>query len=494
MYDLNRIRRDVDNFCSEMEREWYLNWAGIKEEMNLSAIYGKYENLFTKELILAVKEKRKQAKGEDERKLRYLHRFLVGEHLGMIVKELSEKAENMESKETIKVDGEEIPFRLSAVKIANEPKREQRSKLFEARNRVIDRINVVLLERMERLHKTSRELGYTNYMTLFRDIRSIDFQRLESLMRDFIAKTESIYATRMDRALLEKVGVKLKDAEKHDLAFFFRAKEFDTYFKKEDAVEILRKTLANMGLRLEEQKNIEVDVEERPKKSPRAFCSGIRVPEEVKLVIMPKGGHDDYAALFHEAGHAEHFGCVSPDLELEYKRFGDNSVTETFAFLLEYLLTDENWLRQNTPMKEMKEYVDFLYLYKLFFLRRDGAKLSYELKLHTAKTLEGMEEVYKETLEEALKFKHPKNHYLTDHDDGFYCAQYLRAWIFEEQLRASLKERFGREWFNNGDAGAFLRSLWVDGQRYDAVELARMLGYEDLSIEPLLSSLQKRLG
>jgi len=198
--------------------------------------------------------------------------------------------------------------------------------------------------------------------------------------------------------------------------------------------------------------------------------------------------------LFHEAGHAEHYGCVSPDLAVEYKRLGDNSITETFAFLLEYLLTDENWLRQNTPMKEAKEYLDFLHLYKLHFLRRYGAKLSYELKLHTADTLEGMDEVYKETLEAVLKFKHPENHYLTDHDDGFYCAQYLRAWVFEEQLRAALKERFGKKWFNNKEAGTFLKSLWADGQKYDVVELAKMLGYKDLSIEPLLSSLQKRLG
>ena len=494
MYDWNRIRRDVEDFCSEMEKEWYLNWAGLKEEMNLSAIYNRYKHLFTKELILEVKEKRKHAKGEEERKLRYLQQFFVSEYLGMIVKELSEKAETMESKETIKVDGEKIPFRLADVKMANEPNRERRSKLFEARNRVIDKINVVLLKRMEKLHETSRELGYTNYMALFRDIKGIDLQRLEKLMQDFSTKTKSIYTTRMDKALLKKVGVKLKDAEKHDLAFFFRAKEFDNYFKKEDAVKTLRKTLASMGLRLEEQKNIELDVEERPTKSPRAFCSGIRGPDEVKLVIMPKGGHDDYAALLHEAGHAEHYGCVNPDLAVEYRRLGDNSITETFAFLLEYLLTDENWLRQNTPLKEVKEYLDFLYLYKLHFLRRYAAKLSYEIKLHTADTLKGMDKVYKETLEETLKFKHPENHYLTDHDDGFYCAQYLQAWIFEEQLRATLKERFEEEWFNSAEAGKFLMNLWADGQKHDVIELAKTLGHSGLDINPLLASIQKQLS
>ncbi|HWQ28343.1 MAG TPA: hypothetical protein VNN12_04915, partial [Dehalococcoidia bacterium] len=58
--------------------------------------------------------------------------------------------------------------------------------------------------------------------------------------------------------------------------------------------------------------NIHRDTEPRPRKSPRAFCSAIRVPDEVILVINPHGGHDDYRALFHEAGHAEHFGLTDP--------------------------------------------------------------------------------------------------------------------------------------------------------------------------------------
>ena len=127
MYDWSKIGRDVENFCSEMEKEWYLNWAGLKDEMNLSPIYNKYKHLFTKDMILAVKEKRKHAKGEEERKLRYLQQFFVSEYLGMVVKELSEKAETMESKATIRVDRERIPFRLAAVKLSNEPNREERS-------------------------------------------------------------------------------------------------------------------------------------------------------------------------------------------------------------------------------------------------------------------------------------------------------------------------------------------------------------------------------
>lgn len=494
MVDWTRIRLDVENFSTEKEREWFLNWAGLKTEMNISAIYEKYGHLFTKPLILEVKEKRKQAKGEEERKLRYLQEFFVSGYLETVVKELSDKAETMQSKEEIKVDNEEIPFRLAAIKIANETDRNKRRKLFEARDKVIDKINPILKKRMQKLHDTSIELGYRNYMALFESAKKIDFQSLEKILLGFIDRTESLYVSLLDKALKDKIGVRLKDAERHDIAYFFRAKEYDNYFKKEKAVETLQATLANMGIRLDKQKNIAIDTEERPSKSPRAFCSGIKVPDEIKLVIMPHGGHDDYAALFHEAGHAEHYGSVNADLDIEYKRLGDNSVTETYAFLLEYLLANENWLKQHTPIKDAKKYLDFLYLYKLFFVRRYGAKLSYEIKLHTSETLEGMDKLYETSLNKVLKFENGKNHYLVDHDDGFYSAQYLQAWIFEEQLRAMLKKKFGEEWFNNAESGKFLTKLWTDGQKYDVVELAKMIGYSGLDINPLLASIQKQLS
>ena len=44
---------------------------------------------------------------------------------------------------------------------------------------------------------------------------------------------------------------------------------------------------------------------------PRAFCAPIEVPDQVMLVIQPIGGADDWRALFHEAGHTEHFAHTS---------------------------------------------------------------------------------------------------------------------------------------------------------------------------------------
>jgi hypothetical protein len=492
MYDLRKIRSDVENFSSAMNKEYYLNNAGLKDEFNTSAIYKRYEYLFSRQLIRETQNRRKNASDEDERKLGYLQAFFLEHHLGMVVKELTDEAETMQAKGTIKPDGEEIPFRLAQIRMINEPDREKRERLYRARNEFIDKVNVPLLERMRKLHAASKEFGYENYTALFRSAKEIDFRALEKTMRHFINQTGSVYTKRMNEKLRKEIGVSLEEAEKHDISFFFRAREFDKYFKKANMLKTLKKTLANMGIRLEAQENIYVDIEERPKKSPRAFCAPIRIPEDIKLVLMPHGGHDDYATLFHEAGHMEHFASVSPDLPVEYKWLGDSSVTESYAFLLEYLLTDENWLRQNIRIDRAEEYLRLLGLYKLLSLRSYGAKLSYEIRLHT-NDIKGIDEVYKRRCEEVLKYKHPANHYLITVDDSFYCAQYLQAWIFEAQLKQFLQKEYGEEWFNTHEAGKYLVRLWANGQKYNVTELAKMLGHANLTIEPLTMSLLKLL-
>jgi len=483
--DLEEIRRDVENFNGDIDREYYLNWAGLKDEMNLSIIYNRYASLFDPDLIAEVRTRRESATEEEARRLRYLQDFLTSAYLTQRVKELTSRVQTMAATESVTVNGQRMPFRLAAVKMANEAERAKRSRIFNARNLVIDKMNLMLKDRMDAMHAAAESLGYENYLSLFSEIKGIDFQALNNIMKRFISETEGLYKDRMGDSFQRMAGVPLGSGEKHDLAFIFRAKQFDSMFPKECLLHALKSTLAGMGINLDEQKNIELDVEERPKKSPRAFVAPIRVPSEIKLVIMPHGGHDDYMTLLHETGHAEHHAWCDAGLAVEYRYLGDVSVTESYAFLLEHLATNKSWLKRFLRVEDAAAFLDFQRLIKLYFLRRYGAKLSYELKLHSD-GLEGMDLEYQRTLEAALVFRHPPNHYLNDVDDGFYCAGYLRAWIFEAHLREVLRRKFGEEWFTTAEAGSFLRELWSQGQKYNVDELARQLGYEGLSIDPLM--------
>src|SRR5262249_20115803 len=120
----------------------------------------------------------------------------------------------------------------------------------------------------------------------------------------------------------------------------------------------------------------------RPTKSPRAFCSTPRVPAEVYLVLPPVGGREDYATLFHEAGHAEHYGSTDAGLAFEFRHLGDNSVTESFAFLLEGLTASPDWLQRLIGVDEAEAAVQHARAARLVMLRRYSAKIAYEVELH----------------------------------------------------------------------------------------------------------------
>ena len=104
-------------------------------------------------------------------------------------------------------------------------------------------------------------------------------------------------------------------------------------------------TYKRLGVDLKTERNLTVDSENRPEKNPRAVCFAISVPNDVRLSIKPIGGVDDYNALFHEMGHAQHYANTK-EHAFEFKYTGEPTVTESFAFLSEYLLANQAWLRQ----------------------------------------------------------------------------------------------------------------------------------------------------
>jgi hypothetical protein len=90
-----------------------------------------------------------------------------------------------------------------------------------------------------------------------------------------------------------------------------------------------------------------------------------------------------------------------------------------------------------------------------------------------------MPRIYAALLGDAVGVEWSTASWLDDVDPGFYAACYLRAWALEAIWRRSLVERFGDAWFDEPEAGQWLRGLWRNGQRLRADELlAETLGEE----------------
>jgi hypothetical protein len=487
--ELESYREEADRFIAEIDEEYYLHTAGLKDTLELEPIYERHAELT--ELAWA------QALGgtvDGDRKLRELWRFACGGYLGNLTREHAERVAALEASLEATVDGATIPFRMLRPEIANSKDRGRRQQLEDARTALGDEhLNPIYIEAVEIERRAVPELGAPDYVELHRRF-GFRLEELAEQCRRFLDATERLYEDAADGLFRRRVGIGLGDAERWDTARVFRAPEWDPHFPKERMLPALEATLGALGIDLRRQPNVELDLEQRPKKSPRAFCAPIEVPGRVVLVIQPIGGPDDWRALFHEAGHTEHFANTSAALSVEERRLGDNAVTEGWAMLLEHLTDDPPWLQRRLDVPRPREFAAESSTTTLYLVRRYCAKLLYELELHAADDVRPLQSRYVEILGDALKVAPSPTDWLADVDPGFYVTEYLRAWAFEAQMHFYLRERYGNDWSSRREAGSLLHELWELGQQPTADELLHEVTGSEIDMAAVADRLGEHLS
>ncbi len=487
--DLDRFRDRADRFIAELDEEYYLHFAGLKETLELKPIYDRYSELTQLDQAQALS---KAADGD--RGVRELWRFSTEGYLSELTREHAERIAALEASLETTVDGETIGFRMLRPAMANEPDRDRRERLDRARVELTEEhLNPIYVEGVGIVNDAVETLDAPNYAELYRRF-GFRLDELADQCRALLDSTETLFEESADRLFRARVGVGLDEAQRWDVVRTFRAPSWDEQFPKNRMLPALEVTLADLGVDLRAQKNVEIDVEYRPKKSPRAFCAPIEVPGRVVLVIQPMGGADDWRALFHEAGHTEHYANTSPDLTMEEKRLGDIAVTEGWAMLMQHLLDDPAWLSRRLDFPRPDEFAAEGTTQLLYMVRRYSAKLLYELEFHQADDPTKLASRYVEILGDALKIEPSPADYLADIDSGFYVTGYLRSWAFESQLRTHLRERFGRDWFVKRDAGSLLRELWETGMSKTADELLDEVTGEKIEMDSVAALAREALS
>jgi hypothetical protein len=480
--DLDAYRDEADRFIAALDEEYYLHFAGHKDSFELEPIYERFAELTTLESCQRVGTAAEASAGLGEVEL---WRFACEGYLGNLTRAEAEEIAGLEASLTADVDGEEIPFRMLKPAIANEPDRARRERLDAARVDLgEEHLTPRYLAAAETRREETRRLGAPTYRALYERF-GFPLDDLAGQCGRFLEETEDLYVATLEPLLRRRVGVGLEEAVRSDVPRLFRASEWDSGFRADAMVPALEWTLNGLGIDLRAQENVHLDIESRPRKSPRAFCAPIEVPGRVMLVIQPIGGPDDWHAFFHEAGHTEHFAHVSPDLPVEARRLGDNAVTEGWAMLLEHLVNDPAWLSRRLDFARPHEFAAEAAAGLLYFVRRYCGKFLYELELHGETELEAMRARYVEWLREATKIEPAESDFLADVDTGFYSSCYLRAWALEAQLATFLREEFGSAWFQRPEAGGLLRELWTEGQRLTADELLDQVAAQQLELSAL---------
>jgi hypothetical protein len=489
---LELFERDATAFSSRLGWEHYQHGAGLKPTLDLTRVYDDYRHLFTLETFEELREYDLGEKLGDQYRT-FLLGFVAKGYLQDAVRPYTERLAQAEATATLVWGDRELTYRAAPVAWSNEADPDDRHTIYNLWREACAGMNPLRGERVRALREAAPTLGLGDYVELWDQLRGLQLGALAEQMEALLASTADLYRDNL-RTFLTNQGIEPGEAWRPDLAHVLRGTDYDELFGAAGLEPTLVRTLRDLGYELAAQTNIELDLESRPAKSPRAFCSPLDIPQMVKLVMRPHGGRQDYETLLHEAGHAEHFANTDPALPFGFKWAGDTSITEGYAFLLQYLATDPVWLRIHLGLDDARTYRYFALFAKLQIVRRYAAKLLYELQLWRAEAPESVAELYSDLLSEHQGVHYFEDEYLSDVDDAFYSAAYLRAWIFEAQLRAFLVREYEEEWFRAPRAGRFVRDLWRDGYRYTADQLVRFMGYERLDPEPLLAELREVLA
>ena len=481
--ELDAFREQADRFIAELDEEFYLHFAGHKDALEVEQIYERHEELTRLETA------QRLAGAPVE-----LWRFACEGYLGNLTRAHQEKVATVEAELEATVDGETIPFRMLRVALSNEPDRDRRERLERTRLRLTDEhLNPVYLDAARIDRETVRKLDVPNYYELYKRF-GFRLDELAEECTELLDATERTWEETGDRAFRERLGIGLSDARPWDVARLFRAPQWDAAFPSDRMLPALEATLRDLGIDLRAQENVHLDLESRPAKSPRAFCAPVEVPGRIMLVIQPIGGRDDWEALFHEAGHTEHYAHTSADLPVEAKRLGDMAVTEGWAMLLQHLITEPAWLNRRLDVPRVEELANDGAAALLYYVRRYCAKLLYEIEFFQADDPAAMKPRYAELLTEALKLPAAAENYLADIDGSFYVTGYLRSWAFEAQLRDFLRTEFGNEWFARQEAGDLLRELWSLGQGPTADDLLRDVTGAELEMAAVAERIREGLA
>jgi len=491
---VDEIRERLEAMSTEEVRENYETGAGIRTSSNLTAILDRYRDLAGREAIAEVEARRGGTGDSNEgRRLRHLHEALILNLEGYRLRELNDRLNQLEATLTVKVNGETLPYRELQGRTHAAQDRDRRRAYHRAwLAATAGSLLPLHRERIRLARQVATDLGHPDYVEFVARSSGIDLDRLRDRVVPILERTAEPQRELMTEALRRTTNIELDDAESHDASAILRGAAFDHRFPAGGEAPLARELVERgLGLDLTAGGRIRLDLEPRPNKSPRAFCAPVRVPDEIYLVTKPSGGLQDYSAFFHELGHALHFAHTDPVHPVEYRRFGDNSVTEGFAVLMDGILRERAWAERHLG-NDLERYLEHAALRDLWMYRRYAAKLDYELEFWRApeSAIESAAKRYVAHLGAAALIPVDGERYLADIDLHFYAARYLRAWLFAALLRSRLRADFGEAWFGSRRAGRFLRELWSYGQKYDAEELARELGADGLGAEPLIDEVE----
>ena len=245
----------------------------------------------------------------------------------------------------------------------------------------------------------------------------------------------------------------------------------NTYFEKKNPISAVKSFLSEWGF-AEDLTKIKVDSENRERKSPSAFCFGVQVPNDVRVVFKHVSPFSDFISVFHEFGHAIHAASGNSEDPYWKRYLIPRSVAETFSIFLEMMLQYPLFLRKELGLSDevIQEVINRRHFMNLYFLVFYSANSLMKLEFWKRKyTLEQASTRFQE-LTKRFYWEIPGDYWLLHHimpDYDLYAPAYLLASIRVKEWINEMIDEYGSEFWKEKQAGAVFRDLAATRGEFD---------------------------
>jgi hypothetical protein len=308
-------------------------------------------------------------------------------------------------------------------------------------------------------------------LSAYLEHEGVPYERLMSMVQRLGELARAPFRESLSRYSSEIIG---RPADYYDDYYFFRNRVFRKYTTKlptkERPIEKIVKTMKRMGL---DASKVVVDDADRKGKNASAFCSGIKIPTDVRISYRKANPFEDFSAVFHEFGHGIHFSSIDPRATF-YDRYGvANGVAEIFSIFFEGLmherlfLTSELGIREDVARDLLERYRFNSLFFTTFYAANSTLKLRY---WHDAPPFETLDGLYSDLTERFLGIRYPGAYWKLHHvmpDYILYSPSYLVAAVRALELRNSLAARFGESYWRERESGKAVLELMRPGQSLD---------------------------
>jgi hypothetical protein len=487
----------LSQYAYERSEEGRAVRVGLKDVSEQAAIVARYADLFSRPQLDALREAEEMADGDERERLYRLRLACEG---GIVATELAARQDALENRilaTRVVFRGEELPLRSAQARLAVLDEYRARDELGELSVDASATLNSDRLELVGAAEAMEAELSAeADPVARNEERKAISLRELERVL--LAARDVSTDAW---TALRERWFDRVLGPDRDDLptsahvAYLRRLSPLEHVYTRERAVEVCLRTLEHLGFAPADDPHIQLDLDDRPQKNPRACVIASDPPAVVHLITRAQGGLHDYQAFLHESGHALHYAGLDPELPYAFRRLArDHALTEIYSYIVEALSREPGWHAEHFGLSddEAAENAEATSFLESLLFRRYTAKLEFELAFWSRFREDGgTDEGYAERLLDAVGLRYRPDNFLADMDAGFYSADYLRAWIRSAQLRARLVRDLGEDWWRRPETGEVLRGFFREGTRPSSEEIAARLGFDALDTAPLVAELSR---